>query len=283
MNQYTSLLALHTIPFSNRFDITAVRNSWLLILVVKGEGSCRIQTDITNFQMGDCILSNELEQLSFVPTPNTSCEIICINFAIDATVSTSLNPMALKMLSDFLTSKKSYCYFALSKNNYSLFTQYTEICQSFREDVLPYSGLILEHTFYAFLVFLARTYFMFKPEKKPETKEQFQHMGMIGHVKQYIHQHYAEPLSLSLIADYVYTNPSYLSRIFKEQTGIALSGYLNQVRITNVKQLLVDTDELVVDIAISCGFNYISHFNRVFKELTGVTPKQYRHKHRRTL
>ena len=115
-----------------------------------------------------------------------------------------------------------------------------------------------------------------KPEKRQDSREFFSRSILTEQVKYLIRQNYSESLSLSDIAASVFANPSYLSRVFKEETGIPLSHYINQVRIQNAMVLLEDTEELIIDIAVACGYNYIPHFNRVFKEHTGMTPGAYR-------
>lgn len=58
--------------------------------------------------------------------------------------------------------------------------------------------------------------------------------------------------------------------------GISPHQYLLQQRIERAKQLLKQTDQSVVDIALACGFNSHSHLSKQFRQVTGVTPKAYR-------
>lgn len=98
----------------------------------------------------------------------------------------------------------------------------------------------------------------------------------ISEVVRYINQHYAENLSLHLLADRFYVSPYYLSRFFKEATGFTFVEYLNSVRIKEAKKLLEQTELKVTLIAERVGFGSITHFGRVFKSVTGHTPLFYR-------
>ena len=71
-------------------------------------------------------------------------------------------------------------------------------------------------------------------------------------------------------------NPSYFSSIFKKEVGVSFSNYLNKIRIEQSKLLLKNTDSSIVEIALEVGFEDQSYFSKVFKNLTKMTPKQYR-------
>lgn len=67
-----------------------------------------------------------------------------------------------------------------------------------------------------------------------------------------------------------------INEIFKQQYGVSISEYLNNVKVEEVKKRLVYTDDRVIDIAYSVGFGSISGFYRFFKEKTGYSPAKYR-------
>lgn len=69
---------------------------------------------------------------------------------------------------------------------------------------------------------------------------------------------------------------SHFCRTFKRNTGLTYLEYIHSIRINNAKKLLIQTGFYVDDICYECGFNNISFFNRKFKMLTGMTPRQYR-------
>ena len=98
----------------------------------------------------------------------------------------------------------------------------------------------------------------------------------IAAVKDYIHNHLSENLNRESLAAIVHFNPDYLSHIFKKETGMSLTSYIIDQRISEAKRLLAKGDVNIRDIAIACGFQNISYFSRQFKKSTGMTPREFR-------
>ncbi len=95
--------------------------------------------------------------------------------------------------------------------------------------------------------------------------------------KEYIIAHYEEgTLTLAEISDALGISNSYLSSIFTEGTGTGINAWLNEYRIRQAKRFLDETSLNISEIGYKCGFNSAQSFTRVFKKLTGVSPKQYR-------
>jgi transcriptional regulator GlxA family with amidase domain len=85
-----------------------------------------------------------------------------------------------------------------------------------------------------------------------------------------------EPLSQSEVAAHVKMNPAVFCRWFKKQTGRNFQRYLNEVLVARVCARLADSDESITAVAMECGFYNLSHFNRRFLEITGLTPRAFR-------
>lgn len=92
----------------------------------------------------------------------------------------------------------------------------------------------------------------------------------------YIRNNYKENLSLEVIADVIPTNSSYLSRIFKKETGESITEYINRMRIEKAKELLTYTDMLAYQVAESVGFKDPTYFSLVFKKVVGRSPKDFK-------
>ena len=99
---------------------------------------------------------------------------------------------------------------------------------------------------------------------------------IIGFVKKYIEGHYAEDISVDLLADKLKISRTYLSRHFKDITGMNLSDYLNMFCVRKACDLLENSMLMIKDIAPQVGINSISTFTRLFKNYTGLTPNDYR-------
>lgn len=92
----------------------------------------------------------------------------------------------------------------------------------------------------------------------------------------YIHGNYQRDLNMAMVANHISLSYTYFSESFKQFTGESFPNYLKKVRIDNAKGLLETTDYKVYEISGLAGFENTKHFNRVFKEMEGVTPQEYR-------
>jgi len=100
-------------------------------------------------------------------------------------------------------------------------------------------------------------------------------------VKQFIALNIDQELSRETIAEQVYLNPDYLSRIFKRETGYSISDYVLAERIKLAKELLSQTNIPISSIASSVGYGNFSHFSKIFKKYVGVGPTEYRNANNR--
>jgi AraC-like DNA-binding protein/ligand-binding sensor protein len=99
---------------------------------------------------------------------------------------------------------------------------------------------------------------------------------VIIRAKEYIHEHQTEELSLGQVAKAVNTSTFYFCKMFKKVTGINFTDYLSRVRIEKSKNLLLNPNLRVSEIAFEVGFQSLTHFNRVFKKILGQSPTEYR-------
>ncbi|MTI86366.1 MAG: helix-turn-helix domain-containing protein [Balneolaceae bacterium] len=97
----------------------------------------------------------------------------------------------------------------------------------------------------------------------------------INNVINYILEHYKEDIKLDVIAEVANYSKAAFCRFFKKRTRKTFSEFLNEVRITEACKLLRNTDLNMSQICYESGFNNISNFNRQFKRITDMTPKQY--------
>lgn len=96
----------------------------------------------------------------------------------------------------------------------------------------------------------------------------------------YIQNNFSTCLVLDDIAKQINISPNHLCKYFKKKMGITVFQYINQYRISQSMYLLVNTNLSITDIALNCGFENISYYNRTFKKMTSLTPNQYRHQNK---
>jgi AraC-like DNA-binding protein len=99
---------------------------------------------------------------------------------------------------------------------------------------------------------------------------------MITRAKQYIREHFTEEISLGQVAKAVNTSTFYFCKMFKKFTGINFTEYLSRVRIENARNLLLNPNLRISEIAYEVGFQSLTHFNRVFKKIVGQSPSEFR-------
>lgn len=102
------------------------------------------------------------------------------------------------------------------------------------------------------------------------------HQDSVNRIEQYINEHLADALTLESIAAHAYMNPSYLSAMYHRITGMTLSEYIHQVRISRSIYLILNTTRSVAQIASDVGFRDANYFSKIFRKKTGFTPTEYR-------
>lgn len=91
-----------------------------------------------------------------------------------------------------------------------------------------------------------------------------------------LHERYREHVDLSELAEEFFVSRHHLSREFRRHTGTTVISYVNDLRIDQARRLLVETEHPIGHIAEEVGFTTVTHFNRVFRERTGCTPRSIR-------
>lgn len=100
--------------------------------------------------------------------------------------------------------------------------------------------------------------------------------AIIAKIQAYIQDNLHKEMNRDDIANAVYRNPAYLSRLFRKETGLSLSDYITQVKMERVKKLLTETNDKISIIAEEVGYVHFSYFAKLFKKMTGLTPQDYR-------
>jgi AraC-like DNA-binding protein len=98
----------------------------------------------------------------------------------------------------------------------------------------------------------------------------------VTRAKQFIAQNQDGAICLASVAKAVNTSTFYFCKLFKRATGLTFTDYLARVRIEKAKTLLLNPNRRVSEVAYDVGFQSLTHFNRVFRKIVGVSPSGYR-------
>jgi len=99
---------------------------------------------------------------------------------------------------------------------------------------------------------------------------------MTARVLQFCSEHFAEKISVKTVADALYISESYVFKLFSNRLRYRFREYINLLRIDRAKTLLTGSDAHILEIMADCGFTNQSTFNRVFRDICGCSPSEYR-------
>ena len=111
----------------------------------------------------------------------------------------------------------------------------------------------------------------FKPKEMSPSGKRYE---QFNDILSYINQHISEDLNIQTLANHFYLSPSYLCKIFKQETGTTINKYITAQRITLAKSLLAE-GHAVADTCNMCGFGDYSNFLKIFTKTVGISPKKY--------
>lgn len=137
----------------------------------------------------------------------------------------------------------------------------------------PMCEKILDMKFLQLLLYLSRTHPELVTQSDPALR-------LVQQVQGFLETEYASPCTLGALAQHFHLSPSHLSHQFKRVAGVSVMGYLQACRLAAAKQQLIQTDLPISQIVADCGYSDNSNFSRYFQSVTGLTPTQFRKKHR---
>lgn len=105
---------------------------------------------------------------------------------------------------------------------------------------------------------------------------QYDYGVLVQQVIDYINAHLPEKLSLGVVATYFSVNPSYLSDLFRRETGFTLTSFVARQRVCQAERLLLTSNEPVAQVAAQVGILDVNYFTHLFKRINGLPPGQYR-------
>ncbi len=113
-------------------------------------------------------------------------------------------------------------------------------------------------------------------QNKEHFHELYRHDAAVSKAIRFIEENYPLDFDMEMLCKHVNYSRSYLSRIFKAETGMTIPEYTNNVRVQNAKVLLTETNISLREIAASVGIGDPFYFSKIFKNITGISPSAYR-------
>lgn len=110
------------------------------------------------------------------------------------------------------------------------------------------------------------------------TQNPQQDVLIFEHIETFIKQHIHEDVTLQMVADRFFYNPSYLSRLFKRKLDKNYMKFVTEIRMEYAQECLQKPEYLVTDVCTMCGYKSYKHFVKTFRSITGMTPTDYRKK-----
>ena len=237
-------------------------SSYLFFVVTKGKGELVYGEKKHNLKAGDCVFIDCQEPYSQCSSADDLWSLKWVHFYgpyMDGIYGKYLERGGTCVIS---TREKSSMYEMLLDELFRLADSnaYTRDMHIF-DKLSSLMTLLMEETCYNF-------------KEYAEENASFKRDASV--VKNYIDTHYTEHMTLETLASHFFISKHYLARIFKEQYGVTVNNYIQQVRITHAKHMLRFRDEAIEVIAGQCGIVDANYFSRTFKKVEGITPGEYR-------
>ena len=106
--------------------------------------------------------------------------------------------------------------------------------------------------------------------------EQNEDLSLVERVKRYVSQNLFNEITRDSLADHIFLNPDYMTRVFKRETGDTISEYIYREKMKLAENMLLHTDLSIGEIAMKIGYSNFSHFSKMFRRHSGMNPNEFR-------
>ena len=245
-----------------------------MVYMKKGRASFEINGEPVPIGPNDIIIIKPGQYHKFIVESETGCEFIVLNFKFENRASDEYSEVSLHDFLHFVQSREAGAYISLKVS------QKNEIITLLNRILRERQSNEIESDFLSHLLVL-ELFALLSRALKTEWENNFREKSpklreLIRISVNYIHNHFERNISLDDIARYVFLSPGYFIRAFKAETGQSPISYLIKIRIDRAMELLAETDDKIIDIALAVGFSNQQRFNEMFKKLVRMTPMQYR-------
>lgn len=246
--------------------------------VVSGKGKHYVDDTSYEITSGDIFVINNTESHEFGPDDsNEPLEIInccfCQSFLQDEPMDNLQGLKDFFCLEPFFRREYGFSHRLniVGEKNVYIYGLLKNMLSEYRNRPPGYLLMLKSHLL-NLLVTIARFY-----EQITLNNSQFRtNRVIIDKTLQYINAHLDHEISVHQLAEMVNLSSSHFSRIFKNSTGKTLTQFINECRLEQARQYLLNTDKSVTEICYDAGFSNPSYFGKLFKDTFGSTPTKYR-------
>lgn len=241
--------------------------------LLKGERNYFINQRSYHVKKGDLVLINKniLHKTSTIDRQNSEHERILIQFDQNFFASLAEEMEAAELFEIF--KKKENVLSLNPEQQLWLEEELFKLTAENKKTNEPENKLYIKMMIVEILIFIKRISLKSVSQNLDYPDQKHKNISKIA---AYISQNYQKSLTLSELASKFNYSSAYLSRAFKEVTGFNFVEYKNNIRIKEASKLLQQSELSVTEIATEVGFNNITHFGRIFKEFTDLSPLEYR-------
>lgn len=237
-----------------------VMDSYKLVFVINGKGFIEYGTDKpVHTKQGDLLVIYPKQRHHYYADPNDPWELmwVCINGEYCSDILHDIG----------ITGERNIYHNAVTPAiQRTLLTIINSLGNT--DDSLR---LVSTGEMYILLSYLTQVI-----NQQEHVSDQFRHDAAVLKAIRFIEENYHLNLDVNMLCHHVNYSRSYLSRIFKSETGMTIPEYTNKVRIEHAKTLLTDTNIPMREVATSVGINDPFYFSKIFKSITGQSPSSYR-------
>lgn len=256
-----------TVPSGKRTFTKHQHLNFEIMMVNSGSGIYATESSNYNIQTGDVFVFCSNEWHCITEVGNEGLTITNLQFNPTFICNSQLSP-------NFCFYHNSLFHNRIEAKNAA---PIVALFQSIQEELFLQETehiLSAKSYLYLLLVKLIRSY-NYADTTNRISKEQYAH---ITRVLSYIDLHFAEKITLQALSELAGLTPNYLCILFKQASGMSLWDYISAKRIEKAMHLLTtDTNNVnILDIATESGYNNTANFNKTFKRITGMTPKEYK-------
>lgn len=255
---------------SFRMDRKHSHPQYELYYLLSGSRNYFIEDRVYPIQGGDLVLVNANTLHKTIDSSSDYHERILIEFDSHVFDSLLIDPKGIALFQIF---RCETCLFRLNIEQKSrLESRLFQLIDSCKKEESPLQLPAQIH-----LLDIMLLIHVFSTQSKPLIYEHPSKLHKtISEIIEYIHHHYQNELSLELLSQTFSLSKVYISRSFKQITGFSYIEYLNDVRIREAKRLLAESKLSIEEISSRTGFYSSTHFGRIFRSISGITPGKWR-------